>query len=341
MTLKEIAARAGTSVSTVSRVLNQKSPTCASRKLQDRIWEIARETGYLPNEAARSLRHADAKPVQGFSVSIVLARISTLEEEPFFAELFRNLEAELLRSGARIQKVIYAKDSLSANLTGADGIIILGRCSRRLLDRILAQTRNVVGIWRNPTDFEVDEVVCDGKKAAELAMNHLFSLGHKKIAYIGSCFYESRYVGYCDMLFRNNLPLDYGLIKQTDQTKGQAETAFLELLEKKLDGSCDFTAVFCANDITAVRVLELLAERKKFLKGGPVSVISIDDIEEAQNTDPYLTTVRIPRGEMAHLAVLLLLDRMNGGHKEIVRNELPCRIVRRASCFPNPETAEE
>lgn len=342
MTLKEIAAQAGVSVSTVSRVLNQKSSSCASKELQDKIWAIAREGGYRPNEAARSLRRSDAQnrtaEEKNRSVSIILARITALEEEPFFAELFRALEIELLKQNITIQNVVYARDTVRADLSDCSGVIILGRCSQKLLGHILSQNKNAVGIWRNPVNFNVDEVVCDGKKAAEAAMRYLFSLGHKKIAYIGSCSYESRYVGYCDTLFKNNIPLDYDLIRQTDQTKAEAETAFLDLLKKKLAGTIDFTAVLCANDITAVRVLELLQEHKKQLRKTPVSVISIDDIEEAQNTKPYLTTVRIPRREMAHLAVLLLLDRIGGGHEEIVRNELPCRIVKRDSCYECKET---
>lgn len=339
MSLKEIAARVGTSVSTVSRVLNNTSPTCASKELQDRIWAAARDIGYQPNEAARSLQKAGRSPVKAPRISIILARITSLEQEPFFAELFRSLEMELLRQTAVTGQVIYAEESLTQDLSGSDGVIILGRCSPLLLEHIVSQNRNVVGIWRNPMNFDVDEVVCDGKKAAELAMGHLISLGHRRIAYIGDCSYESRYVGYCDMLIRNNLPMDYDLIKQTNQTKEEAETAFHELLVEKLSGKTDFSAVFCANDSTAVRVLELLAEKKRLLGKQPISVISIDDIEEAQNTKPYLTTIRIPRGEMAHMAVLLLLDRIAKGHEEIVRIEFPCRIVQRASCHPlSPDT---
>ena len=333
MTLKKIAEMTGTSVSTVSRVLNQTSPTCASRELQDRIWEAARETGYRPNEAARSLRRAEAQET-GISVSVVLARISSLGEEPFFAELFRCLEIELMKRRATIEEIVYAKDSLPERLAPSDGVIILGRCSASLLNHILAQNRNAVGIWRNPVDFNIDEVICDGQKAAETALAYLFSLGHRKIAYIGSCSYESRYVGYCNMLIRSNIPIDYALIRQTDQSRGQAESAFLELLQLRREGKAQFSAIFCANDNTAVRVLELMQEHCREIRPGTVSVISIDDIEEAQNTRPYLTTVHIPRAEMAHMAVMLLLDRIKGGHREVVRNEFPCRIVKRESCTP-------
>jgi len=337
MSLKQIAETVGTSVSTVSRVLNSASPNCASKELQDKIWAVAKSIGYQPNEAARSLRRAGDRQPQPPQISIVLARIAALKTDPFFSELYRDLEVELLKQKAVISHVIYAEESFSQDLSHSDGVIIVGRCSEKLLGYICSQNRNVVGIWRNPMNFNVDEVVCDGKKAAELAMQHLFSLGHRQIAYIGDCSFESRYIGYCDMLIRSHIPMDYALIKQTNQTKEEAESAFCELLEKKLAGESAFSAVFCANDITAIKVLELLWERKALLKKQPISVISIDDIEEAQNTKPYLTTIHIPRREMAHMAVLLLIDRISKGHVEVLRNEFPCRIVQRTSCYPVEE----
>ena len=333
MTLKDIAAEAGTSVSTISRVLNQTSPTCASRELQDKIWSIARRGGYVPNENARSLKRSGGENTRPVSVSIVLARISSLSAEPFFADLFRCLEGELMKQSVTINNITYTEDSLEADMSESSGVIILGRCSQTLLDHITAQNKNVVGIWRNSQDFNVDEVMCDGKKAAVMAVNHLLSLGHKNIAYIGGCSNEQRYIGYCDTMFSNNIPINYSLIKPTNQTSAQAEAAFSELLQQKKEGRSDFSAVFCANDVTAIRVLELLQENKKLFRSNPVSVISIDDIEEAQNTRPFLTTVRIPRREMAHMAVMILLDRINGGHEEIIRNEFPCRIIERSSCF--------
>lgn len=179
-------------------------------------------------------------------------------------------------------------------------------------------------------NFDVDEVVCDGKKAAETAMKHLILLGHRNIAYIGDCSYESRYIGYCNSLINNNIPINYEWIKQTDQTGEAGSIAFEELLEK----SDSFSAVFCANDVTAISVLDILRKKRRQVKR-KISVISIDNIEESQNTSPFLTTINIPRGEMAHMAVTLLLDRIEKKHSEAVRIEFPCCIVNRSSCYSN------
>lgn len=344
MSLKKIAEMTGVSPSTVSRVLNNASATCASRQVRDKILDAAREIGYQPNENARRLKQNTSEAHAGYHISIVLARIKVLDDDPFFYELFRSLELSLFESQTIIDHVIYAEEqtvhpylkgaknqngSLS-DIKDSQGVIILGRCSKQLLTQILSFNGNIAGIWRNPMNFDVDEVVCDGKKAAELAMQHLISLGHKQIAYIGDCSHESRYIGYCNSLIHNDIPMNYEWIKQTDQTRDSANAAFLELLESRQD----FSAVFCANDVTAIEVLQILKENRRNIKR-KISVISIDNIEESENTSPYLTTIHIPRKEMAHMAVILLLDRIAKKHAETVRIEFPCRIVNRGSCYPN------
>ena len=331
MSLKEIAEMTGVSVSTVSRVLNNPSATCASPAVKDRIWEAARQTGYVPNETAQSLRRSKEMHNEALRISIILSRVTSLDEEPFFAELLRNLEEELYLQKAAIDQIVFADESVSYHPENSDGIILLGRCSEKLFSQIRKKQPNLVGVWRNPVDFLVDEVICDGKKAAETAMEYLISLGHRKIAYIGDCSNESRYVGYCNTLISKGIPLEYNRVKQTGQTKAEAVTAFSELLQGKKQETTDFSAVFCANDISAIGVLETLAKEKKKLRDR-ISVISIDNIEEAENVRPYLTTINIPRKEMAHMAVKLLKDRIDHGHSEYTRIEFPCRLIQRGSC---------
>ena len=173
MSLKKIAQMTGVSPSTVSRVLNNASSTCASKAVRDKIFDAAREIGYQPNENARRLKNLSKSEKSGRHISIVLARIKALEDDPFFYELFRSLEISLFENHATIDHVVYAEEKLSQDISKSQGVIILGRCSEKLLGQILSLNRQVVGIWRNSMNFNVDEVVCDGKKAAELAMNHL------------------------------------------------------------------------------------------------------------------------------------------------------------------------
>ncbi|MBQ2257131.1 MAG: substrate-binding domain-containing protein [Lachnospiraceae bacterium] len=84
------------------------------------------------------------------------------------------------------------------------------------------------------------------------------------------------------------------------------------------------TGIYCSNDITAIGMIKYLNKYK--------SRISSDDIEEAQCTTPMLTTVHIPRDDMAKFALYLLMDRLKGGHKGKVRMELESKLIKRESC---------
>ncbi|MBQ9980230.1 MAG: LacI family DNA-binding transcriptional regulator [Oscillospiraceae bacterium] len=329
MSLKSIAQKVGVSPSTVSRVLNDNSPTCASRELKDRIWQAAKEEGYTPNQSARTLR-TGSKNRQS-RVTVVMTRPNALEEDPFFYELCRCVDIELCAAGCEAGEMVCAEglsaDDLANKLSGSDGVVIVGRCPENLSRSIKKVTGNIVAVSRNPRDFDMDEVVCDGERAAELAMNHLLDLGHRKIAYIGECTNEDRYVGYCESLIRHNLHMDYDIIVPCEPSLSDGRDAMEKLLAR---GS--FTAVFCANDIIALGAMEALKIRGREVQG-KISVISIDDIEQGRRQSPMLTTVSVPLRDMAHSAVMLLLDRIKGGHKTSMRVELPCALIKRESCF--------
>lgn len=333
MSLKKIAEMTGVSVSTVSRVLNNKSFNCASEAVKEKIWAAAREINYVPNETARNLKLGAAVPAKApvRSLAVILGRFDSLKKDPFFDELYRTVEEEVFAKGSVISSFLTAGECTGSTLPKADGFLILGRCPEALLGRIRRITGNIVAIDRNPTDFEIDEVICSGRKAAGLAMDYLIKKGHRKIGYIGDCSYETRYVGYCDSLIKNNLPMDYSLIFPTDQTEVSGYPAMQKLLAGH---SC--TAVLCANDATALGAARALREaagragRKK--SPDTVDLISIDNIQAAGEVSPLLTTVNIPQKEMGRMAVKLLLDRIAHGHTEMVRAEFPPRLVKRESC---------
>ena len=95
MTLKEIAKEAGVSVSTVSRVINQENTKAASPKVQARIWEIIRRTGYSPNKTARNLKlgqSAELRDPDPKSIACVYARTHTDMSDPFFSQIVKALE---------------------------------------------------------------------------------------------------------------------------------------------------------------------------------------------------------------------------------------------------------
>lgn len=355
MSLKQIAELAGTSVSTVSRVLNHPNHTCNNPELYDKIWRIAGELNYIPNHAARSLRLGEEKK-NAFKVDVFLTRFHSLESDVFFMELFQIIREELLAADCIFGKLLTSIDILNLGmeekkqkhipykskqifleenaqntapfitLKPNTGLIILGKCPEHLISVLQKRYAYMVGIDRNPTEHLYDEVVCDGAAAAEMAIEYLISLGHKNIAYIGDCTYEARYIGYYQTLLKHKLPLNYANIYPTGQTQAEGYQVMVSILKEETRP----TAIFCANDTTAIGVLDALKKTKH--RNYMPSVVSIDNIETAQHTTPMLTSIDIPKREMGHLALTTLLDRKNGYHENNVRIELPCRLIKRESC---------
>lgn len=359
MSLKKIAELAGTSVSTVSRVLNNSGHKCSEPGLSEKIWKIAASLNYCPNASARNLRLGILPDTSPFTVDIFLTRFDSMDKDPFFRELYDYMKEELLKYSCLLGELLSSVDIMALGepehsgivpykttskvlsekqghpLAFVDrksdtGLIILGKCPSELVPVIKKRYAHIAGIDRNPTDYEYDEVVCNGTTAAEKAVEYLISLGHKSIAYIGDCTYESRYIGYYQALLNHKIPLNYVNIHPSTQTMEEGAQIMTSILQSDTRP----TAIFCANDCTALGVLKSLKQHKK--RGYLPSIISIDNINDSQHTTPMLTTIDIPKQEMAHLALTLLLDQKKGAHKENVRIELPCRLIERESCFYNP-----
>lgn len=344
MSIKDIARAAGVSVSTVSRILNNPDYRCADPAVRERVWKAAMENNYAPNAAARSLKLGHAPAERTFFLDVLITRTQSSGADPFFSELLRCVETEVHRHACVLSRIWYeplfsddrlcARTNLSREIStlcesadgGHDGLIIIGKCIPRAIPLWRKHYRNIVSINRNSTNYEVDEVLCDGRKTARTAMEYLWGLGHRKIGYIGEIVNEARYLGYTDVLSTHQLTLDPTLIVETRPT----EEGGYRAMQALLSGSSTPTAIYCGNDITAIGALRYLKTRRS-LPYMP-SIIGSDDIEAAQNSDPMLTTVRLPRREMAMFAVALLLDRIRGEHESITRMELEGKLVIRSSC---------
>ena len=186
--------------------------------------------------------------------------------------------------------------------------------------------KNIVSINRNSTNYQVDEVLCDGKKIAAIAVEHLVSLGHKEIGYVGQCHKDARYKGFLSTLQKYNLDVNPHWVIEAEAMK----TAGYEAMERFEKMEEQPTAIYCANDIIAVGLLKFMKKgRRRFYTP---SVIASDDIEAAQNCSPMLTTVSLPKDEMGKFALFLLVDRMKGGHKVVTRLELEGKLMLRNSC---------
>ena len=345
MSIKKIAEKAGVSPATVSRVLNNPNYKCSVPGLRDKIWKTAIEMNYVPNEAARNLKKGvSAKQEKTWYINILMTRTDSSTTDPFFAELLRVTESEIHDKNCILSKVWYMsvfsddrkcrRENLDRLIDGMydevegkrDGLIIIGRCNKEALKKLNKKYKSVVSVNRNSTNYEVDEVLCDGKKIAAAAVEYLISLGHKNIGYIGQCHSEDRYNGYLETLKKYDLDVIPEYVIETKQTEAEG----YEAMEKFFQSDDMPTGIYCANDISAIGMLKCLNKfRNRYYMP---SIISSDDIQEAQFTRPMLTTVSLPKEDMGKFALYLLLDRLKGGHSGIVRMELEGRLMIRNSC---------
>lgn len=345
MSIKKIAEKTGVSPATVSRVLNKPDYKCSSPELRDKIWRAAIELNYTPNEAARNLKLGKLPGRnKTYYINVLMTRMDASQSDPFFSELLRVIESEIHNQSCILAKVFYMSvfsndikcrkenldkviESMYEETNGkSDGLIIIGKCNREALKKLNQRYKSVVSVNRNSTNYEVDEVTCDGGKIAALAVEYLYSLGHRNIGYVGECHNEARYTGYLSVLKKYELELEPDYVVETKQT----EVEGFEVMKRFLQSDDCPTGIYCANDITAIGMLKCLEKFKN--RYYMPSIISSDDIDEAQYAKPMLTTVRLPKEEMGRFALYLLLDRIQGRHRSVVCMELEGKLMKRNSC---------
>lgn len=336
MTLKEIADLAGVSVSTVSRVINHGNTKVASQEVKDTIWKIIRETNYIPNSAARNLKLGNDSGNSGNSVKsigCIFARSKNTLNDPFFSQIARALEQEAFRQGYILKYSFSAYDINDPNTyhlitnNQVNGIAVLGRFDKNLLNFIKNKYKHVVYTGLNIIDTDYDQVICDGYQASIAAVNYLHKLGHTAIGYVGEKHKELRYQGYLDAMTRLKLPILRENIVVTPMSSEGGYNGVKEYLKKDLS----VTALFCANDLTAIGAMKAIKEKGLGIPSD-ISVISIDDIDTAQYMSPMLTTIRVPMEELGKMTAKILIDRIENGKALPIKVELPFSIITRESC---------
>lgn len=336
MTLKEIASMAGVSISTVSRVINYSNTKVASQEVQDKIWQIVRDTNYVPNSTARNLKLGNTSEyvsVSSKTIGCIFARSESTLNDPFFSQIARAIEKEAFRQGYIMKYSFSAYDINDANTfhlisnNQVNGIAVLGRFDKNLLNFIKKQYKHVVYTGLNTIDTDYDQVICDGYKASIKVIKYLHNLGHKKIGYVGEKNNELRYRGYLDGMAALGLPVISENIIVTPLSSEGGYESVKEFLKKKTD----LTAFFCGNDLTAIGVMKAIKEHGLHVPND-ISIMSIDDIDTAQYVSPMLTTVRVPTEELGKMTAKILIDRIENGKNLPMKVELPFHIITRESC---------
>ncbi len=335
MTLKDIAAEAGVSISTVSRVINNKSEKSASPQVRERIWEIVRRTGYIPNHSARDLKlGAYNTSLIKRSLSCLFARTPNAPDNPFFQTIAKSAEVEAYRQDFFFKSSLTPfniNDEETYRLIQQDsnGVVVLGRCDKPTLKFLKKYCHNVIYAGLNPLDAKYDQVLCDGYEATLTALQYLQELGHQHIGFVGEIKEENRYRAYCDFMKGLKISFDSSYRVSSPLTASGGYEGAMQLLRQQPA----LTAIFCGDDIAAVGILRAVHDSNLRVPED-ISVISIDDISTSQYLSPMLTTIHVPMEEMGTFAAKILIDRINKGHTLPIQVKLPFHLARRESCAP-------
>ena len=311
--IKDVAERAGVSISTVSHVLNSTKPV--SPELRQRVMSASGELNYQANAIARGLKSGRTNVLCVIVPSIVSV---------FFPKVLRGMQTAAAEFGYSLS--IYETDE-ELNKERAyiqllknqwvDGIL-LSTCCNPMSDRAYVdELRNLrIGDKRIPVVFfealpgeGLDGVVVDNRQAALEATAYLIKSGRKKIAHIAAptrfTMGVERYKGYLSGLKQADIFPDPALVCVGDYTPISGYTCMRELLKSKKP----FDAVLCGNDQMAVGALRALHEAGVRVPGD-IAVMGFDNNFPGTLVSPSLSTVSVPKQQMGREAVSLLLWRL-------------------------------
>ncbi len=330
VTMRDVAHRAGVSIKTVSRVVNDEADIAETTR--QRVIATINELGYQPNAIARSLVSRR---------TYVLGILTADFNDYTHARIIEGAEAEAREQGY-LMFVGSAEHSpsgepLRSPLLGQhrfEGLFVVYHGTEQDTHEIFGHISPhlpIVTIGYASTRQNITTVGVTNCEGAREATRHLLDLGHRRIAHITgpANMYEcqERLRGYSEVLQEAHITPIEAWVATGDWTYASGYQAVRCLLERQLD----FTALFVQNDRMAQGALWALTEHGLHIPQD-MAVIGFDDIPAAPYFTPPLTTIHQPTYDLGRLGIRLLIDRINGRPTPPNPVRLPTKLVIRSSC---------
>ncbi len=338
-TLKDVATRAGVSIATVSRVINE--PEKVKLETRMRVERVIRQLNFTPSRVARRLR---ARRKTGELLAVLIPDI----QNPFYVDVVRGIDEVAAERGFGFMMSSFSHDPKRASQyirlilsESIDGLIVGPPPQhQKLLVRIWRSGVPMVCIDRPLEGAEVDTVVVDNREGARSAVQYLTSLGHRRIGLICGPVeiptYRDRRLGYLDALREAGIEADPELIRVGDSTRYSGH----DLAEELLSLPDPPTALFTTNNLITLGALEVLHARGIRIPE-QVSIVGFDDMYWSNSLNPPLTAVSQPGYEIGRRAAELIVERIAHPDRMPVRLVLKTELKIRASCGPAPGSCRE
>lgn len=336
--LKDVARRAGVDPSTASRVLRGDERKPAKPETRERILTVAREMGYRANSIARSLRTRQRE-----AIGLVIPDAAN----PGFAQIFKGVQAVTAEAGWHVIVVEGGppnRPDLGWDrivLEGrVDGVLVLTATIRDPVVRRIADSGFPIVLVNRRSNGVPGSVVVDDARGSEVAVDHLYRLGHRRIGHIaGPANLDTgrrRLAGFQEALKRRMLPVRPEWIAVTDYTEAGGAGAARDILARAKDGLP--TALYVASFISGLGAVQVFKEAGLEVPGD-ISILVSDELSLAAHTAPPLSTVDMPVTHMGEVAARMLLGAVAGEPvSHVVLPDEP-RLAIRASTAPPREPA--
>src|SRR6202162_3021758 len=304
--LKKLAQHLGLNPATVSVVLNEVPGRSIPQSTRVRIKAAAKEFNYQPSLLARSLRNR-----RTLTIGILVPELG----DGYHTQVMGGIGDHLMEAG---YFYFTAHHRHKKNLVEEYGQMLLGRGAEALIaiDTALEHTYSVpvVAVAGHRTVQGVTNIVLDHRFAAELALTHLHSLGHRRIAFIrGQAFSsdsDERWRNLVQVAKEIGIPVKQQLIVELDQDLSSPELGY-PVMQRLLATRERFTALVSFNDMAAIGAIRAL-EDFGLRVPEDVSVIGFDDIKAAAFSNPRLTTIRQPMSNIGRIAAQCVLNQLKG-----------------------------
>ncbi len=328
VTIKDVAKQAGVSISTVSRVINNSKPV--TDEVKQRVLEVIRRTGYIPNPLARSLVTKKSQ-----LIGVIVPEVS----DSFVNEMLDGIEEvakmydyEILLANTYSDK---EQEMKSLNLLRAkqiEGIVMISnKIDNDHIEYINSLSIPATYISKTAREYDINSVDISNKNATYDMTKYLIDKGHKEIAFImtskdKTILERERLSGYEKAIIENNLKLDEKLIRYAGIEYEDGYESMMELLDENIVPQ----AVFVTGDEAAIGAINALNDRG-YSVPDDVSVAGFSDVKIARIYRPKLTTVHQPLYDIGAVAIRMVIKLINNESLDEKKVELPYRIIERES----------
>ena len=333
-TIREVAALAGVSISTVSRVMNNDETYKITDETRDRVWKAIVDLNYKAPASRRKAEPAEPSAAHR-RIGCVIKLRGAKYSDPYYLSLLSGMENYLNAHHAEVcfvrtwNELDNSEILLRTFSEPPDGLILMSHAGEAPFRYALSKVPHIVGI--DSGFAEIDNIEYDHVQAAALAVNCLIDAGYREIGFIGGPEGEvpmrrcRRFHSYRNTMLDNDLGIRDEWVLDCEWNDARCARLLQELGRDRLP-----RAFFVSSDLMALAVLRALSEMGVPVPGR-VAVIGLTNLEMSRYSNPPLSTVEVPTEAMGEAAAETLLRRLDGDDSLPRRILFPTRLVLRGS----------